>query len=325
MRAYSENTVMVVMDKVLILPIETDALPKETYSHYIFRHRLDGLGTFIGEVLISIDLFAQKYMYKGDSEVRVQPRLFLNDMPEAERQKMIRLREELGRTDEVMQATSWFCEEPIPTPEIVWRPRKERQNLCGDLLRGTFYAAITQLVSTYEIFLEDIAREIYRCNISLLADEKKPKEELLILTSLEIVQLADYDNVIEALMNRAINRLSRDMSYPKLVGRFQNAFHVGIHDQDSPIQQIFPVHHLIEKRNIIVHNDGQASLEYVEKMKIYNDSSILKKDEEVPVDFQDFYNHLSMIREIGKYIELCVQSRWTNLSYITCEPLPTSG
>lgn len=296
--------------KELLLPMETSSLDQETYSHYIFHHRLDGLGTFIGEVLLSVDLFAQRYVYKDENEIRLQPRLFLNDMPEEERQSLIALREEHGRTDEIIRQTSWFCEEPIPAPEILWCPRKERRNLCGDLLRGLFHTAITRLVSVYEILIGDIAKEIYKNNHDLLAIEERQ------LTSAEIVELQTYDKVIESLIERAVSKLVHEITYPKLVDRFHRTFHVGIHDRESPVQ-LFAVHHLIEKRNIIVHNDGVASSTYVAKMQDYNDDSILEENDELPVDFVSFYDDLSMIRKLGSYIESCAQHRWPNLDLIS--------
>ena len=298
---------------VITLPIESSAPDKETCAHYIFSHRLDGLGTFIGEVLLATDSFVQTHAYTEKGEIRIQPRLFPNDMPEEERQQVIQLREEHGRSAEIIEQTSWFYEEPVPVPEIVWQPRKERRNLSGDLLRGLFHTGVTQLVSVYEIFIGDIARATYCKNHELLAIDEKQ------LTTAEIIQLGSYDNIIQSLIERGVGKLIFNVSYSSLVERFHRVLHVGIHDHASPVK-LFPVHHLIEKRNIIVHNDGIASSVYVEKMKGYGEESVLQQNEQLPISFVSFYEDLAMIRELGHYIEKCIQERWPNIDYITYSP-----
>jgi len=294
----------------IVLPLESETPAIESYAHYIFRHRLDGLGTFIGEVLLSMGLFEQEYIYKSNDKVRIHPRLFLNDAREEQRQQVIALREKHGRTDEIMQQTSWFHEDPVPSPEIVWCPRKERQNLCGDLLKGLFHTALTQLVSVYEILIGDTARAILNGHNELLGVDERQ------LTSKEIVELQNYERVIDDLIERAVSKFTHNVAYPDLVTRFHSKFHIGIHDMNSPVQ-LFPVHHLIEKRNIIVHNDGITSSKYIEKMRGYNTPEILAEDEELPIDFMSFYNDLLMIRQLGTYIETCTQGRWPDLPYIT--------
>jgi hypothetical protein len=292
----------------IILPIESNNLDIESYPHCIFRYRLDGLGTFIGEVLLSMGFFEKKYIYKTSEEIRFKPKLYLNDMPEENRKELIDFREKHGRTEEIMEQTSWFHEEPVKTPEFVWKPRSERQNLCGDLLRGLFFSAVTQLVSIYEIFIADLAKEIFRNNHELLAIPEKQ------LSSEKIIRLESYEKIIDELIDRAIRKFTYGTSYPKLVERFQTKFHIGIHDRNSPAQ-LFAVHHLIEKRNIIVHNDGVASSTYIERMKNYGNAELIKEDDEVIIDFTKFYNDLVVIRELGEYIETCVQTRWPNLQY----------
>lgn len=294
----------------IVIPIESETPDIESYAHYIFRHRLDGLGTFIGEVLLSMGLFEQEYIYKTNKEIRVKPQLFLNDMPEEQRQQLISLRNEHGRTDEIMQQTSWFHENPVPSPEIIWHPRKERKNLCGDLLRSLFHAALTQLVSAYEIFIGDTARAILRDEKELLAVDERQ------LTSKEIIDLQDYEKLIDVLIERAVSKLTHNVTYPKLVNRFHIKYHIGIHNRNSPVQ-LFQVHHLIEKRNIIVHNDGVASSKYIEKLSSYSSPELLDENEELLVDFLRFYNDLLMIMELGKYIETCTQKKWPSLPYMT--------
>lgn len=294
------------------LPIESNTPTKESYAHYIFRHRLDGLGTFIGEVLLSMGLFEQEYIYQTEKEIRFQPKLFLNDMPEDQRKEMIALREEHGRTDEIMQQTSWFHEDPVPSPILVWNPRKERQNLCGDLLKGLYCTAVTQLVSIYEILIGDLAREIFKNNHELLAIKEKQ------LTSEDIIELNSYEKIIDVLIDRAVSKFTHSTSYPDLVKRFHTKFRIGIHDKHSPVE-MFPIHHLIEKRNIVVHNDGVASSSYVERMRNYKQTEILEEYDEIVIDFVGFYNELSMIRNLGTYIENCVYKRWPDLPYMTYE------
>ena len=123
-------------------------------------------------------------------------------MPEDKRKQIIALRDEHGRSDQIMQQTSWFHEDPVPSPEVVWHPRKERQNLTGDLLKGLFHTAVTQLVSIYEILIGDIACEVLGGYKHLLAIRENQ------LTSEEIIELQSYERIIEVLIDRAVSKFT---------------------------------------------------------------------------------------------------------------------
>jgi hypothetical protein len=235
---------------------------------------LDRTATFIGEMLVGAHLFEQQ----GLSVAPFTPELHY-----------------------------WFGERhlnypgPIPTPEI----SIEHQSLndtTRELPRALYYTAITQLVSEFEIYLGSLAREVYLYNPSLLAVEEKQ------LSSAELIELGTYDRIVQELTDRAVNKLVM-LSYPNLVQRFNREFHVGIHHSDSPAS-LFDIHHMIEQRNIIVHNNGYSSPLYLERMAGYNNPDVLKPHRSVRPDFLRFYAMLDATAALCDYVDARVREKW---------------
>lgn len=70
-------------------------------------------------------------------------------------------------------------------------------------------------------------------------------------------------------------------SYPNLVKRFQNTFHIDIHGEGSAIS-LQEMHDFIEVRNVIVHSSGTASKQYYERMSVYEEKPLLENALESP-------------------------------------------
>lgn len=170
-----------------------------------------------------------------------------------------------------------------------------------------FYSAVIQLASHFEIYLVELANEIYYAN----------EEELLIigekqLSTKQIYELGSFDRIRQYLKRKAIQNKLANKSYPKIVETFQNTFHIGIHCAASPATQA-KIHHFIEVRNIIVHNDGHASSIYFERMGIYDSpyTGALKNIGDSPeVDFIWFFELAEKLLKLGDFIDAESQKRW---------------
>lgn len=260
----------------IVVPVATPRPEdfKLTDSGDDFHIELDRLGTFVAEMLVAAHLFEER-----------APRIPA-------------LRPELH---------DWFQElhmnkpGPLPAPEIEMNHSSLR-DAGRTLPRSLFYSGVTQLVSAYEVYLGSLAREIYRYNNELLAIEEKQ------LTSAQILALDSTERIVNALVDRAVRKLTA-LSYPALVDRFNREFRVGIHHGSSPAT-LFTVHHLIEQRNVIVHNGGHVSDLYLERMSAYEGETILTGHGSVPVSFSAFFDYLFAFSVLGDYIDRKVKGTW---------------
>lgn len=274
--------------KSITIPLELPK-PKRNLTnacHELYR-RLNPFGSFVAESLVSASLFEQKMRNEDFKEIQIKPdiyywyHVFLSEITEQKPQ-------------------------PIPVPEITIKEDIKRQGI-RDLPRALFHTAITQLAAAYEIFLHDLAEEVYLKNTELLVAKEKQ------LSTEEILQLGSFDSIIEELKDRAVNNLI-SLSYPNIVERFGRVFHIGIHDKNSPAS-LFAVHHLIEKRNIIVHNNGWVSKNYMQRMSVYSEPSIIEFREEVPINFEEFFDDLELVVKLALYVDECIQKKWKVHSY----------
>jgi len=150
----------------------------------------------------------------------------------------------------------------LPTPKINVKDNNI-DSISRNLSRNLFHHSISQLVTNYEIFLNELTEHILWENSELLAIEEKQ------LTTKEIFELSDIEDIQGLLIERKV--LDHVMkSYPKRIEAFQKLFHVGIHSKKSPMP-IVEMHDLIEVRNIIQHNDGHCSKQYLQRMSLYKD------------------------------------------------------
>lgn len=252
---------------------------KLTDSADDYHISLDRLGTFIGEMLVAAHLFEEK------EPLLITIRPTLHDW----------FKELLGKLG------------PLPAPEITIS-YKSLKNPRRTLAKSLFYTGITQLVSCYEMYVGTLAEEIYQYNPKLLAVVERQ------LTSAELIALGSYEDIVESLINRATSNLLT-LAYPSMVQRFNREFHVGIHHAEAPAT-LFEVHHLIEQRNIIIHNGGRASHLYIERMNAYKGEAILKKYEDIPINFEKFFDYLYMLSALGDYIDKKVQAKWVTTAAV---------
>ena len=175
-----------------------------------------------------------------------------------------------------------------------------------NLAKNLFHHSISQLVTNFEIFLNEISEDILWRNKQLLAVDEKQ------LTTKEIFELKDLETIQSILIDRKIMN-SAMSSYPKRVEEFQKLFHIGIHAKKSPML-LAEIHDMIEVRNVIQHNDGHTSLHYLDRMSVYSDSEYTKllKSEHSTLNINytwllDFGQRMVLLAE---YIDTEVNSKW---------------
>ncbi|WP_394389402.1 hypothetical protein [Shewanella woodyi] len=140
--------------------------------------------------------------------------------------------------------------EDLPTPKITIKD-KNLDAISRNLSRNLFHHSISQLVTNFEVFLNEITEELLWRNVALLSTEQKQ------LTNKEIFELGDIDEIKTSLIQTKV--MEHAMSaYPKRVDSFQKLFHIGVHSKKSPIE-LPVVQDLMEVRNVIQHNDGHCS------------------------------------------------------------------
>jgi hypothetical protein len=169
-----------------------------------------------------------------------------------------------------------------------------------------FYSAVVQLVSHFETFIAELLNDIYYSNPELLAINEKQ------LTTKEIFEIGSVKKIRHYLKRKMVSKFITK-SYPDMVGAFQRNLYIGVHSRHSPFTQK-EIHNIIEFRNIIVHNDGQASNLYFDRMSIYESppADMLEKiGDSVPTNFVWFFTSANKLLGIGNFIDAESQKKWT--------------
>lgn len=201
----------------------------------------------------------------------------------------------------------WFTklylkkDEPLECPDLVLaHPR------AGDIRREfprlLYHASLTQLVTHWERYVASIAEEVYSHQPELLAIEERQ------LTSREVLECVDLAEVRQLLMQRALSKLTM-ASYPNVVRRFADQFHIDIHGDDSPLS-LFRMHHLVEQRNVVVHGAGFVSKQYADRMSSYEHPAVLKEHQSIRPDFKELFDELEHVWELGQYVDRKVSDQW---------------
>jgi hypothetical protein len=133
----------------------------------------------------------------------------------------------------------------------------------NDIPQRLFHSSIVQLASHFETCLAELANEIYYANEELLFISERQ------LTTRKIFELGSIKRIRHHLKRKAVLELIGNRTYPSIVKAFQNTLHIGIHSSQSPATKA-EIHHFIEVRNIVVHNEGQASQSYFARMSNYD-------------------------------------------------------
>ncbi len=169
---------------------------------------------------------------------------------------------------------------------------------------------ITNIASVYEIYLRELATEIYRYNTELLKIDEKQ------LSSREILDFKSIDDIKEELIDRSVTKLVMS-SYPDLVSKFESRFHIGIHNKKSPMTQ-YELHHFLEVRNIIVHNEGHASKLFFNRLKEYSEVSPLGIFEEFfrpELNFDYLNSFREKLTNLVEFIDAQAKEKWKTTEY----------
>jgi hypothetical protein len=189
----------------------------------------------------------------------------------------------------------------VPTVEI---QASEWDQLSINLLHRLFLSSIVQLATLYEVFLAELIEDILlRNNEWLELDERQ-------LTAKEIFKLGSIENIRAKLIDRKILDFAM-LSYPKKVEKFQKEFHVGLHHKTFPLS-LFEVHDFLEVRNVIVHSDGHASDQYLERMSSYHQLSLLRwKYDTLGINFSWLLTFGQQLIFLCNLVDEEVSKKWT--------------
>ncbi|EPF0083743.1 hypothetical protein ACSN2W_004675, partial [Vibrio parahaemolyticus] len=194
----------------------------------------------------------------------------------------------------------------LPTPKITIKD-KNFDTISRNLSRNLFNHSVSQLVTNFEIFLNEITEDILWRNVELLANDQKQ------LSNREIFELGDLDDIKDTLIQRKV--LDHAMSaYPKRVDSFQKLFHIGVHSKKSPLS-LPVVHDLVEVRNVIQHNGGHCSEQYLQRMSVYKPSEyqkLLRRRHLQPkIDFQWLLELGINMVKLAEYIDFEAGLKWS--------------
>lgn len=194
----------------------------------------------------------------------------------------------------------------IPTPKISIKD-KSFDAISRNLSRNLFNHSVSQLVTNFEIFLNEITEDILWRNKELLANDQKQ------LSNKEIFDLGDIDAIKGALIQRKVFEHAMS-AYPKRVDSFQKLFHIGIHSKKAPIS-LPEVHDLVEIRNVIQHSAGHCSQQYLNRMSVYDETDyqrLLKSEYTQPkIDFCWLLElGINMVR-LAEFVDSEAEQKWS--------------
>ena len=197
-------------------------------------------------------------------------------------------------------------EDVAPCPTITIKNIDESIGL-HSLSENLFNLSLSQIVSYYDLFLNQLTLDILVRNKDILAIEE------LQLTTKTIFSLENLENMVGYLAEKKALEHAM-LSYPKRVEVFERMFHVGIHSKKSPVT-LELVHDIIEVRNVIVHNDGYASSLYFARLSPYikNGYKPLLKDEydTKEIDFIWLIRISTDLLKLAIYIDEQASLKWT--------------
>jgi len=179
-------------------------------------------------------------------------------------------------------------------------------SISENLIKSIFHNAISLLVTNYEVFLNEITRDILWANTNLLAIDEKQ------FTTKQIFEFEFIDEIENHLIEKVIMNQAMS-SYPKRVDTFQKKYHIGLHSKHSPVTMA-ELHDVIEIRNLIQHNFGKVNDKYNERMQIYDKSKytrlISANNHTLQVDFAWLFSFGEKMLELAEFIEIEVLKKW---------------
>ena len=179
----------------------------------------------------------------------------------------------------------------------------EWEKLSRNLSQRLLFSSVVHLATSYEIFQAELIEDVLWRNDEWLGLEERQ------LTTKEIFKLGSLEEIRLKLIERKVLDFAM-LSYPKKVEKFQREFHVGLHHQTLPLS-LFEVHDFLEVRNVIVHSDGYASEQYLERMSIYNQPTLLKgKYDTLEINFSWLLTFGQQLISLCERIDEEVGKKW---------------
>jgi len=192
----------------------------------------------------------------------------------------------------------------VPAP-LIRGHHEELEETIQRLPKSLSTTAWTQLSTTFDVYLSELASEALRLNPELLSIDEKQ------LTTSEILELGSFDEIKERLIQRWTFRFGME-SYPVKAERMQSKFRIGIHSNRSPME-LFDVHDFVEVRNVLVHTGGHAtSSQYHDRMRHYGRNTLIRSAYgTVATDFKWLMNFAECLAELCCFIDKEMRAKWT--------------
>lgn len=129
--------------------------------------------------------------------------------------------------------------------------------------------AICQVYGYFTHYLRDILGELYPYKsylISQLTGESISKQQL---TFKEIIDLRDYDNISNEIVDRVFRSLENKRDTKGLIRKIIDSF--GIEVEEGTLEKALCY---FELRHLLVHNNGCADQKYIDSFAVYYDSPL---------------------------------------------------
>lgn len=169
-----------------------------------------------------------------------------------------------------------------------------------------FTAGVIQLAAAFETYVAEVLADVFLNNDALVANSDRP------LSAAEVFDFGSLEKLKHHLIEDTIAKYLAK-SYPHMVERFERQLHVGLHSKRSPVP-LPEAHHFFEVRNIVVHNEGRASPQYLDRMKPYADAPpagcLAKKGDSFPIDYSWLFDQGHMLLKLGVFADQEITSKW---------------
>lgn len=152
-----------------------------------------------------------------------------------------------------------------------------------------FQNAIVSFVCSYDAFLSQIIKLIYRSNEQLL----KASEKLFTYT--QIAKYKDFEELKDALIEKEIENILRE-NHNEQFKKISKLLNKPIVEGENCISDFIEI---TERRNLFVHSGGKVSEQYLKACKDYNYNSSVKIGDVLQADTQYITNAFFVFLTFG--------------------------
>lgn len=164
------------------------------------------------------------------------------------------------------------------------------KRLLGEKNNQLFKMIIVSCISIFEAFNKDFFKTLYT-----LRPENLKREEKVDFNYKELIEFRSIEALYEELARRKVDQFGRK-SIDELAEELEKKHKF---DLTKNFKKWKALREKYYRRNIIVHNKGEISKDFVEKIKDYNDTDI-GKELDLSID----------------YVEDCISNVWVYIEFI---------